>query len=320
MPSYQNTPSAMPRQTVVQRPGDPYIYLFAGGHWYAYDPGTQPLGSGAMGTVYLGFSCETREPVAVKRVTDAYSNVPSIRLRARQEASLTFRHPNLVEMLGCCEYAPASGPIFILSRFVNGQVLDGYLHGLNLAPAEHVRTVSSYICSVLDALSYIHEQGVVHRDIKPSNLMMDLNTNSVRLMDLGIARQNGGNPYSQYGFIGTAQYAAPEQILRDEHSLEQICASTDIYATGITFYELLAGKNPFDVPQESSVLAMQMTESLPASPAIPRRLMQVIRKATEKRQADRYASAADFKAAIEEALQDRPDFFARLWRTICGKK
>lgn len=69
------------------------------------------------------------------------------------------------------------------------------------------------------------------------------NGSNVKLMDLGIARMNGGNKYSSYGFIGTPQYAAPEQILRDGKNTE-INAQTDIYATGITFYELLTGVNP----------------------------------------------------------------------------
>ena len=89
-------------QTVLQRPGDPNIYLFAMGEWYGYNPQNEPLGCGAMGTVYLGFRCKNGERIAVKRVKDEYANVRVIRERARQEASLAFRHPNLVEMIGYC--------------------------------------------------------------------------------------------------------------------------------------------------------------------------------------------------------------------------
>ena len=76
------------------------IYLNAYGHWYQYDESQAPLGAGAMGVVYLGQNCQTREPVAVKRVVDRYANNPEIRRRAHQEADLMFSHPNLVEMLG----------------------------------------------------------------------------------------------------------------------------------------------------------------------------------------------------------------------------
>ena len=83
------------------------------------------------------------------------------------------------------------------------------------------------IYPVLDALDYVHSRGVVHRDIKPSNIMIE-NESNIRLMDLGIARMNGGNKFSAFGFIGTPQYSAPEQISRDKNSSVQINASTDI--------------------------------------------------------------------------------------------
>ena len=85
-----------------------------------------PLGSGAMGDVYKGYRCSNGDVVAIKKVKDAFANNKMIRERARQEASLAFRHPNLVEMIGYCEYAPDSGPIFILSHFVQGEDIDKY--------------------------------------------------------------------------------------------------------------------------------------------------------------------------------------------------
>lgn len=128
------------------------------------------------------------------------------------------------------------------------------------------------------------------------------NESNIRLMDLGIARMNGGNKFSAYGFIGTPQYSAPEQITRDKNSIIQINAATDIYELGITFYELLTGVNPFDMPTETETLTKQMKEALPNNDKIPRRLMQVIWKATEKEQGKRYQIASEFKEAIKEAM------------------
>lgn len=113
---------------------------------------------------------------------------------------------------------------------------------------------------------------------------------------------NGGNKFSAFGFIGTPQYSAPEQISRDKNSSVQINASTDIYELGITFYELLTGKNPFDAPTEMGTLTKQMKESLPNDDKIPRKLMQVIWKATEKDQSKRYQTALEFKTAIKQAM------------------
>ena len=297
-------------QTVVQRPGDPYIYLYVMGEWYCYNPQEPPLGSGAMGDVYRGYRCNTGSLIAVKRVKDAYANNKMIRERARQEDSLAFRHPNLVEMIGCCEYAPDTGPIFLLSHFVEGVDIDKFVKGFANSPTR-VEKICNTIYSVLDALDYVHSRGVVHRDIKPSNIMIEKGQN-VRLMDLGIARMNGGNKFSSYGFIGTPEYSAPEQILREQNGGNvQIDATTDIYSLGITLYELLAGVNPMACEAEAETLAKQMKSQLPASPEIPKKLMRVIWKATEKEQVKRYQTAIDFKNAIKDSFLPEPSLWER---------
>ena len=299
------------RKTVVQRQNDPYIYLYVMGEWYCYNPLEPPLGSGAMGDVYKGFRCRNGAMIAVKRVKDFYANNKMIRERSRLEASLAFRHPNLVEMIGCCEYAPDNGPIFILSNFVQGEDIDKYVKGFADSP-NRVEKICNAICSVLDALDYVHSRGVIHRDIKPSNIMIE-NGSNVRLMDLGISRMNGGNKFSSYGFIGTPQYSAPEQIKREEgNTANPINATTDIYELGITFYELLTGENPMDSDSEAETLARQISEALPSNPAIPKKLMNVIWKATEKEQSKRYQTALEFKNAISNALLPDPPLTERI--------
>lgn len=290
-------------QQVYQQEGDPRIYLNASGQWYYYDPNSTPLGSGAMGTVYLGFSCNSNQRIAVKRVKDIYANNKMIRERARQEASLSFSHPNLVQMIGLCEYTPNYGPIFILSKYIAGITLETHVkEQLNyLSPSDKLEKITTEMCYVLDALQYLHSRGVVHRDIKPSNIMIE-NGSVVKLMDLGIARLNGGNKYSSYGFIGTPQYAAPEQILRDSENTE-INAQTDVYAAGITLYELITGNHPFKSDIEAEVLSRQMSMKLPYDNKIPRSLYNVILKATEKTPKKRYKSASEFKSAIIDAIQ-----------------
>ncbi len=303
------------RQTVVMRKNDPFIYLYVMGEWYCYNPQEPPLGSGAMGDVYRGYRCKNGAAVAVKRVKDCYANNKMIKERAHQEASLAFRHPNLVEMIGICEYAPDSGPIFLLSNFVQGEDIDKYVKSFADSPSK-VEKISNAMCSVLDALDYIHSRGVIHRDIKPSNIMIE-NGSNVRLMDLGISRMNGGNKFSQYGFIGTPQYAAPEQIKREEgNNSNPINATTDIYELGITFYELLTGENPMDCEADVDTLAKQLSEPLPANAAIPKKMMQVIWKATEKEQSKRYQTALDFKNAIIDALKPEPPLSEKIVKWI----
>lgn len=292
-------------QQVFQKEGDSRIYLQVSGQWYYYDPNSTPLGNGAMGTVYLGFSCNSNKRIAVKRVKDIYANNKMIRERARQEASLSFSHPNLVQMIGLCEYAPNYGPIFILSEYIAGITLETHVkEQLNGLPIEErTEKIANEICHVLDALQYLHMRGVVHRDVKPSNIMIE-NGSVIKLMDLGIARLNGGNKYSSFGFIGTPQYAAPEQILRDTQNTE-INAQTDIYAVGITLYELITGKNPFKTDIEAEILSRQMTLKLPYDKRMSRSLYRVILKATEKSQTKRYKSASELKFAIIEAIHKK---------------
>ena len=299
----------MSSKTVYQRPDDPYIYLLVMGEWFCYDPTSAPLGSGAMGTVYMGYRVKDGTRMAIKRVKDAYANNPMIRERAKQEASLAFRHQNLVEMIGYCEYAPTGGPIFLVSKYVSGKNIDEYVKEF-LNGSDRVEKICNAMFQVLDALEYVHSRGVIHRDIKPSNIMVEGDSN-IRLMDLGIARMNDGNKFSQYGFIGTPQYSAPEQILRDKTRTVQINAATDIYALGITMYELLSGTNPFDTDTEVDTLTRQMRESLPACDAVPKRIMAVILKATEKEQSKRYQTANEFREALKDALIPPKSLFQR---------
>lgn len=298
------------QKSVVCRPKDPRIYLNVNGEWFFYNPQAPPLGGGAMGDVYRGYSCRTGVMIAVKRVKDMYANNQMIRNRAKLEASLQFRHPNLVEMIGYCEYAPDYGPIFILSKYVHGEDVDSYVLRFANHP-QRVEKICAVICSVLDALSYVHQKNITHRDVKPSNIMVE-NGSNVRLMDLGIARMNAGNKFSSTGFIGTPEYSAPEQVKTNADGTATINNTTDIYALGITFYELLVGTNPMKCQSDSETLTKQAKVRLPASSKIPRRIMDVIWKATEKDQSKRFQTAQEFKAAISNALMPEPSVWDKI--------
>jgi len=288
------------KANIVQK--DNLLYLRVENEWYCYDLLSTPLGEGAMGTVYLGYSCSSNEQVAVKRVIDKYANVPSIRARARLEASLLFRHPNLVEMIGYCEFNPNNGPIFIISRLIHGMTLDKHVReNLKKAP-NAVKKICETIFPICDALDYIHSKDIVHMDIKPSNIMIENGRSNVRLMDLGIAYTNDTISMTSPGLIGTQNYAAPEQYIESGQNSLSVNKTTDIYELGITLYELLTGYNPFDSPSREETLNKQRTIILPYVQGIPNAIIDVLRKATDKSQINRFQSASEFKAALNNAL------------------
>lgn len=291
---------------VARREGDPFIYLNPGNRWYYYDPTSKPLGAGSMGTVYLGYAMDTRERIAVKRVNDMFSNNVEIRRRAMNEANLVFFHPNIVRMLGVCTEAQNYGPIFILSEFVDGLTFEDYARqNLTFLPEDaRLSKIVEMAIPLLDALQVLHDNKIVHRDIKPSNIMVQKD-GTVKLMDLGIAKvSDSGTGHKTIGFIGTTQYAAPELLVGD-NEVSKSDYRVDIYAFGVTLYELMTGNNPFDAPTQVEVMMKQLRSPLPHTATIPSALFSMLRKATEKRREDRYQSALEMKNDLVDYLQAR---------------
>lgn len=299
---------------------DPNVYIAVdnrGWKWYYYDPDQKALGAGAMGKVFLGYSYDTNQKVAIKQLFDKYAGEPSIRERSRLEASLAYNHPNIVQMLGSCMYEDEEGywHVWVVSNFVDGVNIDKFMSGYE--GEERVSMVCSLMGQVLSALDYLHAKGVVHRDIKPSNIMVDSQHRAI-LMDLGIARVSSANKYTSNGFVGTPLYASPEQIMRDKMQVQATPAS-DIYSLGMTMYVLLSGNHPFDADTEAQILVNQMTKRLPSISGLPKKykkLLPVIWKATDKDPANRYQSALDFKYAMDKALE--PDATPWWWWLVGG--
>jgi len=292
---------------------DPNVYLSVynmGWRWYYYNPDLPPLGEGAMGKVYLGYEYETNRKVAIKQLFDKYANSKPIRERASLEAALKFRHPNMVEMLGKCKYQDEDDDwhVWVVSNYVHGVTIDKHIRILEESEPDTdlIPKICEYVCSILEALDYLHSRGIVHRDIKPSNIMIE-HGNTPKLMDLGIARVSGSNKYTSNGFVGTPLYASPEQILR-EKTQEEATPASDIYSLGMTLYVLINGSNPFNAETESKILTNQVTKKLPMSDKLRKhkKLMGVIWKATEKDKESRYQTAMEFRSAIQEALKEKP--------------
>ena len=155
----------------------------------------------------------------------------------------------------------------------------------------------------MSALDYSHKAGIVHRDIKPANVMFCPDSNSVKVMDFGIARamaDSSATMTQTQAVVGTAQYLSPEQARG-----EAVDARSDLYSAGCLLYEMLAGRPPFIGDSPVSVAYQHVREiPEPASslnPDVSEALDSVLMKALQKNRADRFQDAAAFRRALRAA-------------------
>lgn len=307
----------MPQNKDIIQKGD-IIYLRSGKDWFAYNHTLRPIGSGAMGIVYRGWRIRDNLPVAVKQVVPRYAEIPGIRKRARLEASMLFGHPNLVEMLGFCEYSHDRGPIYVISVFVKGITLDTHIsmHRMREKPDAEKRICETFF-PVLDALDYLHSKNIIHMDVKPSNIMLE-NGYNIRLMDLGIANVDDVIEMTSPGVFGTPMYAAPEQFFVSGENRLEVDKTTDLYELGVTLYEMLTGTNPYSASTMDQIIIKHRTEVLPDAKGVSKRVLEVLRKATCKEKAGRYQSAFEFKQALQQALQSKPSIVEKIIEKLFG--
>jgi len=172
-------------------------------------------------------------------------------------------------------------------------------------------TIQQIIC-IADALDFAHQQGVVHRDVKPSNLLID-SSGKIWIADFGLARVRGtANMTAEGNIIGTARYMSPEQIAGKQHEIDH---RTDIYALGITLYELLTLQPAFEASDREAIFHKVLSED-PASPrrinsAIEIDLETIVLKAIAKRKEDRYATAGEMAEDLRLFLAGKPTLARR---------
>lgn len=280
-------------QNSISRQGN-NVFLRIGRDTYTYNIKSRPLGCGAMGAVFLGRDVSKHHSVvAIKMVKPQYTHIPAVRNRARIEASYCFNHPNLIEMLGCCEDGTKDGPLFIVSKYINGETLDKYVRNNMAFAKDRTRQICQLVYPILEALGYLHSKGIIHLDVKPSNIMVE-NGHNIKLMDLGIAQIGGTTGSLKAGLYGTAGYAAPEQYGNNKNGNITISPATDIYAVGVTLHELLYGSLPIGNACNSSSHKKNKVDSA---------VMDVIQKAIAPMPQNRYQSASEMASALTFALK-----------------
>ena len=249
----------------------------------------EKIGQGGMGIVYKAVHTKLEQEVAIKVLSPEFSHDPSMRERFVKEAKIQarFSHASVVNILN---YIEQEGNIYLVMEYVPGETLEHLLRRDGGVPPE--RAVA--IClGVLDALDFMHSKGVIHRDIKPGNIMFT-ERGDVKVTDFGIAKMVGEKGQTKTGMrIGTLWYMSPEQIKGGNATV-----ASDVYALGITLYQMVAGRLPFGGDSEYAVMKGHLEEK-PAPPwelnsGVSRELGRVILKALHKDPASRYQTAKEF--------------------------
>lgn len=295
------------------------------GIYYEVDTSLPPIGAGGMGQVLRGVRVDrhtgVRREAAIKFLFD---DLPESAIeRTRREASVRINNENLVEMFGFIEVdtADSSGKLHkryhVASELLKGVMLHDLMRGKTTDAdgeemafakelyrqysCERMRFAVFIIRNILSGVMALHDAGYIHRDIDPSNIMIT-SDGKVKLIDFGICKKldtlgtDDRHLTTAGQFMGKAAYAAPELVMGDvAHQNE----TTDLYAIGIMFYELLTGVVPFDGATHE-VLSRQLKEDVPVKNISDKFARKIIAKATAKKQENRYASAAEFRVAVEQ--------------------
>jgi CHASE2 domain-containing sensor protein len=261
------------------------------------------LGKGAMGVVYMGKDPKIGRVVAIK--TMALSNefegeeLNDARERFFREAETAGRlqHQNIVTIFDAGEEHDLA---YIAMEFLKGKDLVDQCKDGNLLPAPKVLSI---IARVAEALAYAHRANVVHRDIKPANIMYELDTDTVKVTDFGIARITDSSKTKTGLVLGTPSFMSPEQIAG-----KKVDGRSDLYSLGVMLFQMLTGVLPFRGDSMAELMYKIANEPAPDIRIIRKeisdRLAAVVAKSLAKKPEERYqdgdAFAADLKAAMAE--------------------
>lgn len=261
------------------------------------------MAEGGMGAVYEAVQTALGRKVALKVLHPHLVTQPQLLERFRREAQVLAKieHPHAVRIF---DFLAAPQPTLIM-EFIEGESAEARLEREHRLPLAMVATLAD---QVLSALAVAHGLGVVHRDLKPANLMFDSSHDGVfvRVVDFGIALlQQGANDerLTKSGQVpGTAAYMSPEQA-----SGEAVDDRSDQYALACVLFELLTGRPPFESANAVHVLSAHLFREPPTLEecgvaTVPPAFQRALRKALEKSPAARFATTADFRAALAAGL------------------
>ena len=256
------------------------------------------IGRGGMATVFHAYDPRFERDVAIKVLPHAFLHDPQFRVRFDREAKTIalLEHPAIVPVY---DFGEESDQPYIVMRYMSGGSLSDRIKQGPFSTEE----ASQIITRLAPALDAAHARGIIHRDLKPGNVLFDQYGNAF-LSDFGIARlasSPGSATLTQGAILGTPAYMSPEQIQGEE-----IDGRSDLYALGVILYEMITGIQPYQSETPGKVMMMHILEPVPqitkVKPDVPPLIDAVIEKSMAKDPNQRFSTAAETAAALEDAI------------------
>lgn len=263
------------------------------------------IGTGGMADVYKAKDHKLNRFVAVKVLKPEFREDTTFirKFRSEAQAAAVLTHPNIVNVFDVGE---DDGVCYIVMELIEGITLKEYISKKGRLSVKEATSIAIQVSMGLEAA---HSHGIVHRDVKPQNIIISMD-GKVKLTDFGIARAASSNTISS-NVMGSVHYSSPEQV-RGGYSDEK----SDIYSLGITLYEMVTGKVPFDGDTTVAIAIKHLQEEmvLPSIYAeeLPHSLEQIIMKCTQKSVDRRYQKIEDVIADLKHSLIDPQGDFVTL--------
>ncbi len=271
------------------------------------------IGAGAMGIVYRAYHPFLKRVVAIKTMAESLSSDPLLRSRFEHEAEAVAKleHDNIIAVHDMGE---ESGLLYLVMEYLDGQDLRSTISLGRTFPIESKLQIMIQVCS---GLAHAHSKGVIHRDIKPSNIFLN-GSGLVKVLDFGLARLESSDLTGTGEILGTPSYMSPEQL-----QTGKVDSRSDVFSTGVVFYELLSGKRAFEAESMRAVLLRILQHHPPSleliDPSIPGDLSDLVRRAMIKDRDSRLPDMASMLAGLTEITQNleqkRPHLRQEILRT-----
>ncbi len=253
------------------------------------------LGEGGMSAVYKAVDTRLDRAVAIKIIHPHLADNDQFTKRFKREGTAVakLRHPNIIRLL---DFGQEDGSSYIILTYLAGGSVQEMIKRLNGERLD-TETAVTLATQIADGLEYAHKRGLIHRDVKPANILLSKEGSGV-LTDFGLVKITDATRFTVTGAVmGTARYMSPEQIksITVDHR-------SDVYSLGVTLFEMVSGRPPYDGKSAVTTMMKHLTEPVPdvcaSYPDIPANLALIIDRAMSKEPENRYKTAGAMADAL----------------------